>query len=278
MNIKYGVRRLIEHLANIHIFRVLPRGIDVAYDIANAFPAYRMETVFDVGANVGQSAKRYVSCFPSSRIYCFEPVRDTFRQLQDNLMGNDRVHCIQLALGSVKRHGRMAVQGRSDRFFLLGQSKHSPANEEGLTTEPVDVVTLDEFCCARKIGHISYLKVDTEGADLEVLKGGAGVLTEQRIDFVEVEAGMNAGNVWHVPFESLKGYLESRSYLVFGLYGQRHEWPTNEPHLRRTNVTFISRRMVEMNKAFRVPPPSRRSAWTSLRTVLHRREGLATSQ
>lgn len=70
------------------------------------------------------------------------------------------------------------------------------------------------------------------------------MLNEQRIDFVEVEAGMNAGNKRHVPFETLKEYLESKNYLLFGIYEQVHEWPTNEPHLRRTNAVYLSRRMI----------------------------------
>jgi hypothetical protein len=65
---------------------------------------------------------------------------------------------------------------------------------------------------------------------------------------VEVEAGMNASNKRHVPFETLKDYLELRSYLLFGIYEQVHEWPTKEPHLRRTNSVFISRRMIETNR------------------------------
>jgi len=137
----------------------------------------------------------------------------------------------------------MALQGNSDRFFLIGQSKESPANEDVLT-EDVDIVTLDEFCFAREIEKVNYLKIDTEGEDLEVLRGGENMLKEQRIDFVEVEAGMHAGNKRHVSFEALKDYLESRSYLLFGIYGQVHEWPTKEPHLRRTNPVFVSRRMI----------------------------------
>lgn len=247
MSLKHRLKRLVEELANVHIYRVLPRGIDVAYDIAHSFPRYCIENVFDVGSNLGQSAKLYLDCFPGSQIYCFEPVRDTFRQLQYNLQGRERVHCVQVALGSSKGHGEMALQGRSERFFLLGQSKASPASAD-VKTEDVEIVTLDDFCCARKIRHVNYLKVDTEGGDLDVLRGGENLLSVQSIDFVEVEAGMNAGNTWHVPFETLKHHLEARSYFLFGIYEQVPEWPTQEPHLRRTNPVFISRRMIEANK------------------------------
>ena len=137
----------------------------------------------------------------------------------------------------------MALQGSSDMFFLLGQSKESPINKD-VPTESVDIVTLDEFCRTKRIDHINYLKIDTEGGDLEVLKGAVGMLTEQRIDLVQVEAGMNPTNSRHVSLESLKAFMESHMYFLFGVYEQENEWLTREPHLRRTNPVFISQQMI----------------------------------
>jgi hypothetical protein len=122
--------------------------------------------------------------------------------------------CCKLALGSSKSKGKMVLQGTPDRFFLLGQSKKSPMNDN-VPTESVDIVTLDEFCQDKGIDHINYLKIDTEGGDLDVLKGAVKMLTEQRIDLVEVEAGMNPSNTWHVPFEALKEFLESHRYFLW---------------------------------------------------------------
>jgi FkbM family methyltransferase len=247
MSLKKSVKELVERLTDTHIYRELPRGIDFIQDITNSLPMYRVDIVFDVGANVGQSSKIYLNRFPSSHIYCFEPVGDTFHQLQDNLKGIERVDCYQLALGSSKGKGKMVMQGSSVMFYLLGQSKESPMNND-VATESVDIITLDEFCRTKRIDQINYLKIDTEGGDLEVLKGAANMLTEQRIDLVEVEAGMNPGNNRHVPFEALKEYLESHGYFLFGIYEQKNEWPTREPHLRRTNPLFISHRMIELNR------------------------------
>ncbi len=247
MSLREKLKELVERLTDTHIYRVLPRGIDFIQDIANSFPMYRVDIVFDVGANVGQSAKIYVDRFPGSHIYCFEPVGDTFHQLQDNLKGIERVDCYQLALGSSKSKGKMVKQGSSAMSYLLGQSKEPPMNND-VATESVDIVTLDEFCRTRQIDQINFLKIDTEGGDLEVLKGAVTMLTEQKIDLVEVEAGMNPGNNRHVPFEALKEYLESHGYFLFGIYEQKNEWPTREPHLRRTNPLFISHRMIEWNR------------------------------
>ena len=243
MALKRRLRLWAERVAKVSIYRTRPRGMDVAVDIGEALPGHHIEIVFDVGANVGQSAERFLSAFSGSRIYCFEPVQATFCRLQASLKGNDRIQCFRLALGSANGQGRMALQGPSEMRFLLPTA--SLVAKDNARSEVVEIATLDQFCDERKIIAIDYLKIDTEGGDLAVLEGARGMLDAQRIDFVEVEAGMNAVNARHVPFEILKSHLEAREYLLFGIYDQVHEWPTGEPHLRRTNSVFISRRMVE---------------------------------
>lgn len=250
MSLKHKLKKLVEQLTDTHIYRGgIPRGIDVFQDIADFLPNYHVDIVFDVGANAGSSTASYLTRFPSSHIISFEPASDTFLQLQGSVKGNKRVDCYQLALGSSKSEGKMVIKGNTDMSmsFLLGQSKKLPTNDD-VRTESVDIVTLDEFCQTKRIDRINYLKIDTEGGDLEVLKGSENMLTEQRIDLVEVEAGMNPSNNWHMPFETLKKFLESHQYFLFGIYEQVDEWPTGEPHLRRTNPIFLSRRMIEVNK------------------------------
>jgi FkbM family methyltransferase len=244
MNIRKLLNAVLQRLAGVHIYRVPPRGVDVASDIARTLRGYEIRTVLDVGANVGQSTTRYLQSFPNAHIYCLEPVLGTFRQLQQNFKGLERVHCVQLALGSFAGPGQMALRGRSDRHFLLKRD----CRQHETDTETVNVSTLDEFCAARNILDISYLKIDTEGGDLEVLKGGERMLSEQRIDFVEVEAGMHAGNRSHVPFELLKSHLESKGYALFGIYTQIPETARDEPHLRRSNCTFVSRQMIDTGR------------------------------
>jgi FkbM family methyltransferase len=247
MNFLHKLRRLFERVTHTRIYRQPPRGIDLAYDLAHALPRYRVETVFDVGANVGQSAKDYLRKFPDARIYSFEPVRSTFRQLEANLKGQNRARCFQLAFGAFPQQGTMVLEGKSVMFFLSGESRPPPTGEN-VITEQVEVATLDGFCRAHQVDRVSYIKIDTEGGDMNVLKGAEHLLAEQRIDLVQLEAGMNSHNTWHVALETLKQHLESRNYFLFGVYEQVHEWPAKEPHLRRANPVFISRRMIEAHR------------------------------
>ncbi|MGQ0445984.1 MAG: hypothetical protein ACT4O2_12880 [Beijerinckiaceae bacterium] len=77
--------------------------------------------------------------------------------------------------------------------------------------------------------------------------GADDMLSRHQIDVVQVEAGMNSKNKRHVPFDSFSKFFEQKRYFLFGIYEQVNEWPTNEPHLRRTNLVFISDRVIKAN-------------------------------
>lgn len=247
MNIKTAVRTLAERLTKSHIFRCLPRGVSLFNDIKAALPKYRIDIIFDVGANVGQSAKEYVSQHPSAKIYCFEPITDTFKKLQQNTQSNPQVQCFHLALGSASGTAKMLSHGSATTNHLIDAAE-ALSNDCGASTESVNLSTLDDFCKAHDVSHISYLKIDTEGSDLEVLKGAENILTGQCVDILEVEAGMTSHNQFHVPFPHIHKHLERLDYHLFGIYEQINEWLCKEPQLRRSNLVFISQRMIDTHR------------------------------
>ena len=243
MRLRSVVRRGIERLTGAHVIRTLPHGVDLFADIKARLPATPITTIFDVGANVGQSAHAYRKAFPSAKLYCFEPVQATFDQLKASLQGEANVTCFRLALSGTSGSGEIAVGQYSD----LASLKAPSADTTRTVTVPVE--TLDDFCRTQGIEHIGLLKVDTEGGDLDVLAGGKRLLAEQRFDIIEVEAGMSPRNIRHVPFHEFTAYLGARQYFLFGIYDQMHEWPTHEPNLRRVNPVFISERVIKANIA-----------------------------
>ena len=225
----------------------MPYGVDLFEDIKNRLSMFQIGIVFDVGANIGQSAQKYLKWFPKSKIYCFEPVESTFKQLKENFLKKDNINCFQLAFSASKRKGEMALQNDSDVSFLINPSENVLNNFE-FAKEKVDVETLDEFCVEMNIDCINFLKIDTEGGDLDVLRGSENLLNKQMINMVQVEAGMNSRNKRHVPFEKLKQYLETKNYFLFGIYEQVNDRFAKEPHLRRSNPVFISEQMIKANK------------------------------
>jgi FkbM family methyltransferase len=238
---KDTVVSLLRRLTGAHIYRILPRGLDLLHDLRNSFPGHRVEIIFDVGANVGQSVERFLPWYAGARVYCFEPVGATFRRLTANVAGEPRVQCLQMALGTLVGNARMIVGDRSDMSHLVVGGDGATASDE--TAETVAMSTVDKFCDDHGIGRIHYLKIDAEGADLDVLIGAESMLRAERVDIIEVEAGMNRTNTRHVAWQSFESFLADRGYLLFGVYEQVTEWPTGEPQLRRANLAFISSTM-----------------------------------
>ena len=58
--------------------------------------------------------------------------------------------------------------------------------------ESIELYNLDEYVKSNNIPYIILLKIDVEGYELEVLKGGSSVLGEGRIKYIQFEIGENA--------------------------------------------------------------------------------------
>jgi FkbM family methyltransferase len=60
-------------------------------------------------------------------------------------------------------------------------------SDQPTSETPVEVVTLDNFCRQMNISNIRLLKIDTEGFELEVLKGAKDLISRQAIEIVQFE-------------------------------------------------------------------------------------------
>lgn len=239
---KFLVRRgkeITEKLLNVTIYRSLPRGIHPIYDLRRLLPEWIPIIIFDVGANIGQEAGIYSKQFPSAQIFSFEPSLKTFEQLEQNTAGFHNVRCYRCAFGS--EDGDVALIDGGHSLLNRVIPKSSPKEDTGLCAwENVRQRTVDGFCQEEGVDRIGYLKIDTEGADLEVLRGAGQMLSKGVIDVLEVEVGIGPDNDLHVPLHDVMAYLTPRGYLIFGFYDQVHEFKRRLPHLRRANVVFIS--------------------------------------
>ena len=241
MNFKIQLKKIFAFLG-LQIVFMPHRGVDLNQDIKYYLPNLSMDLIFDVGANIGQSVNSYRAWFPKAKVHCFEPGRDTFEQLKSNTKSDDSIQCHNIALGASNRTGDLVInKDLSVMNFLANESDLKENIDGDMDRQKITVETLDSFCQSNNIAEISYLKIDTEGSDLVVLKGANSMLTKKKISIVEVETGMNPGNSYHVPFECVKSYLESAGYFLFGIYEQVYEWQLNQPQLRRANSVFIAK-------------------------------------
>ncbi|TMM57542.1 FkbM family methyltransferase [Maribacter algarum] len=238
MGFKIFLRNLFQQATGLFIYKNLPFGINPLNDIQRRFPNHELKIFFDVGANVGEYVDHIQKFFPNAEISCFEPISTTFEILKSHVQ-NQNVNCYQIGLGSENTEMEISIDqnSRSDMNSLVNVVR---SDNPDLVSETIQIRTLDDFCSEHSVTSIDYLKIDTEGFDLEVLKGARNFIQNQYVSFVEVEVSMNPENTFHVDFVEVKHYMENFGYRLFGIYDQMYEWQTGTPILRRTNPVFVS--------------------------------------
>ena len=135
----------------------------------------RGQTVFDVGANFG-SYTRLFSKLVGRRaggVYAFEPVAASMKRLQQAVQGINNVTLVKKGLGLVPQKATIFIPNGD-----LGQSslaKHhvgSWSGDASCAEETIEMTTLDLFVEENGIQRLDFLKVDVEGGEASVLKGG----------------------------------------------------------------------------------------------------------
>src|SRR5437660_10395541 len=103
MILRKFARWLIErHGYNFYKVEFSAYGISPFVDIQRLSQrlSYPIETFFDVGANIGQTARQALRAFPSASVVCFDPHPATFAELTANLAGSKRIATNNVPLGS----------------------------------------------------------------------------------------------------------------------------------------------------------------------------------
>jgi FkbM family methyltransferase len=220
-------------------------GIDPYNDMDHlaATWGYSLSTIFDVGANIGQTALNLVRRYPSARILSFEPHPTTCATLAESVARHSQIHITNAALGAVPGALPMTVYSLSV-LNTLKPNFHTGRFEKA-STITVPVTTLDAFCAEHHIETIDLLKIDTEGFDLMVLQGAAELLKRGAIHFIYLEINdLEIG-----PDEPGTALLSIYQYLRpfgFRFIGTYNDYYVTEPRLFQSS-----------NALFALPPESR---------------------
>ena len=143
-------------------------------------------TVWDVGAHIGFFTALAARCVgPGGRVHAFEPLPANRIRLLETIALNK--------LEEVEVHPT-AVAGRAGTRQLYGHSSTTMWSLVERTNEQrveVPCVTLDDLLAERSFGIPALVKIDAEGAELEILRGGVRLVTETSavlvVEFTDAE-------------------------------------------------------------------------------------------
>jgi FkbM family methyltransferase len=132
----------------------------------------RNDVFIDVGSNIGLFsllAAKIVG--KNGKVFSFEPTPETFRWLQHNIFinGIKNISSINIALSNYSGEQEFNI---SHEGFDAWNSFGIPSAGNVIEKIHVTTVTFDDFICQNNLERIDLIKIDVEGWEINVLKGG----------------------------------------------------------------------------------------------------------
>ena len=189
------------------------------------------DCVVEVGANIGSHTVHLAQLVGNTGVvWAFEPQRLVFQILAGNMAINSltNVHCEQKCVSDIPGKVNVPVLDVSRVNNWGGLSLEN--TEEG---EPVEVVTLDSLGLSR----CDFLKIDVEGMELKVLKGGTGVINAFR-PMIYAEADKEDKK------KALFSWLHEKRYRMYShtppLYNPQNYFGNPENVFMQGNAKIVS--------------------------------------
>ncbi len=167
-------------------------------------------TVLDIGAFEGEFTRLIQSIWPESSVFMVEANKDCEEKLAK--VKGARGYAIAL-LGE---KGENAVEYyKTKKIIPTGNSvyKENSSYFEDCEVVKLPMVTLDNLVTAGKLVDIDFLKIDTQGSEIAILKGGEKVLT--KAEFVLLETQVLVYNSGAPMIEEVISFMSQKGFKVF---------------------------------------------------------------
>jgi len=205
------------------------------------------DIIFDVGANKGDWSNLVFKYHNDIQLYAFEPIAAVYENLKRNLQ-NYNALCFNIAVSD---------KSEIKSFYYYTNPSHSELS--GLYSRPIlqkilpnshpitiKVITkpLNSFCSEQKISRINFLKIDTEGAELDVLNGALSLIKQQAIDVIQFEYGGTYTDS-KVTLKMAYDLLSQNNYSIFRIIPEGlveiSAWNEKLENYRYSNYLAIAR-------------------------------------
>lgn len=205
--------------------------------------------ILDVGCRWG-FAERFLTESDRFRIFGFDPDHEECERLQERYRGRN-VTLVPLGLAGKRGRRTLYVTHQPACSSLLkpitSLTREYPAlscaREE--RTVSVETITLKDWAKSVPINRIDYIKVDTQGTELEILKSGQSILKTARA--LEIEVEFNPIYEGQPLFSEVELYLRNLGFVLWKFTNHVHysRQPEANQELRIDGMCFNENIRVE---------------------------------
>ena len=156
------------------------------YDLSSA---QSPQMIVDAGANIGLAGRYFAGQYPQARILAIEPARANFGQLCKNVAGYPQITPIQAALWDTI--GKIDLSNPFGRHgtFRTWNVASSPTP----VLERVPAVTIPDLLATYNLERIDLLKIDIEGAEVELFSNAANWIDRVGVIVIELHDRFRRG-------------------------------------------------------------------------------------
>lgn len=171
----------------------LAEGIDLSLFLFGSFQKWVIDgsilprkddlCAIDIGANIGAICLPLAARHPKSRIIAVEPTDHAFKRLHRNIGLNPelqpRITTVQAFVGDGSQNSSTMVAYPSWRLDNTAGTKHEVhLGEAHEVTCPT--ISIDGLAQQQALDHLDFIKIDTDGHELDILKGAQQTLQRWR--------------------------------------------------------------------------------------------------
>lgn len=166
------------------------------------------EVIYDIGAARGEWARRASTIWPNARIVGFEPNESRVPDLEETTATLPNFSYRRCLLGS--QIGEVEYVDSRDQTSLYDRAATGPKVR-------APMVTLDSLLTSNVISPPTFMKLDVQGYELEILKGGQLALGAAQAVLLEV-------SVYHLSPEmptvlEVLNYMQAHGFLWYDILG-----------------------------------------------------------
>jgi FkbM family methyltransferase len=247
---KYSVRNLLIHL----IFKVLKilDGLFVKLKVQEAITSntisnrltktldsinergIKVTNIFDIGAHSGEFSLKLKKLYPKSKFYLFE-ANNSHKKILEKLPFYSYI----VTLSDKKKivHFYNTGGGTGDSYY----KEHNEAYEN-IDPEKQQAISIDEFIEDRKLPLTDFIKIDTQGSELDILQGAKKSLNNCQALLVELSIiEYNKGSP---KFCELISFLEQHNFIPYTICEEHFK----KNALNQIDLLFVNSKVYKILK------------------------------
>ena len=185
------IARLTQMLEDPRLFRIRQKGVSIDNFLNLNQPwllQANINTVFDIGANVGQFAILIHEVLPTARLYSFEPLENCYEELKKRMKEVNNFNAFNVALGDTNgaltfRRNKHLPSSSVLRMTDLHKQNYPHTTKDTLIK--VRCVKLDDIAKDLKIEGNLLIKIDVQGFEDKIIAGGGNTIKQATILIIE---------------------------------------------------------------------------------------------